>query len=203
MRSRLLKRLPTRNGGYYYKGKVYIATYPNNQSYSGGVISVDVKTLKVETILNSYFGLRYNGVDDIVWASGGGCSYMFFTDLDFAYLGYDNLPPLQVPANVYRWDPQNYVVLPVIGRSDINPNGVRVSPDMRTLYVTDSTATFAGPGPYSPGSGPSDTFWLGPYIYAYDLNSHMMPVNKRVFGMARQGIADGMHVDDAGRVLYW
>ena len=28
----------------------------------------------------------------------------------------------------------------------------------------------------------------------------MMPVNRRVFGMARQGIADGIHVDDAGRV---
>ena len=190
------------NGGYYFEGKVFIATYPNNASYSGGVISVDVNTLQVETVLNSYFGLRYNGVDDIVWAtdSASGCSYMYFTDLDFAYLGYDNLPPLQLPANVYRWDPQTQVVLPVIGRSDVNPNGVRVSPDMKTLYVTDSTATFAGPGPYSPGSGPSDTFWLGPYIYAYDLDSHMMPVNRRVFGMARQGIADGIHVDDAGNV---
>jgi gluconolactonase len=28
----------------------------------------------------------------------------------------------------------------------------------------------------------------------------MMPVNRRVFGMARQGIADGIHVDDAGNV---
>lgn len=50
------------NGGYYFEGKVYIATYPNNQSYSGGVVSVDVKTLEVETITNSYFGLRYNGM---------------------------------------------------------------------------------------------------------------------------------------------
>ena len=28
----------------------------------------------------------------------------------------------------------------------------------------------------------------------------MLPVNRRTFGMARQGIADGIHVDDAGRV---
>lgn len=189
------------NGGYYFEGKVYIATYPNNASYSGGIVAVDVKTLQVETVLNSYFGLRYNGIDDIVWATGSnGCKYMYFTDLDFAFLGYDNLPPLQLPANVYRWDPQNQVVQPVVTRNEANPNGVRVSPDMKTLYVTDSTATFAGAGPYSPASGPSDTFWLGPYIYAYDLDSHMMPVNRRVFGMARQGIADGIHVDDAGNV---
>ncbi len=175
------------NGGYYYNGKVYIATYPNNESYSGGIISVDAKSLQVETVLNSYFGLRYNGVDDIVWAARDGKEYMYFTDLDFAYLGYDNLPPLQLPANVYRYDPQTKVVLPVIGRNDVNPNGVRVSPDMSTLYVTDSTATFNTPGPYSPQSGPADTFWLGPYIYAYDLNENMLPVNRRVFGMARQG----------------
>jgi gluconolactonase len=49
------------NGGYYYQGKIYIATYPNNQSYPGGVVAVDAKTLEVEMITNSYFGLRYNG----------------------------------------------------------------------------------------------------------------------------------------------
>lgn len=49
------------NGGYYYQGKVWIATYPNNQSYAGGIVSVDVETLEVETVINSYFGLRYNG----------------------------------------------------------------------------------------------------------------------------------------------
>ena len=40
----------------------------------------------------------------------------------------------------------------------------------------------------------------GPYLYAYDLDSHMMPVNRRVFGMARQGIVDGIQIDDSGRV---
>ena len=28
----------------------------------------------------------------------------------------------------------------------------------------------------------------------------MFPVNRRVFGMVRQGIADGIHIDDAGNV---
>ena len=55
------------NGGYYFEGKVYIATYPDNKTYSGGIISVDAKTLQVENVVNSYFGLRFNGVDDIAW----------------------------------------------------------------------------------------------------------------------------------------
>lgn len=51
------------NGGYYYDGKVWIGTYPDNvnQGWSGGIVSVDPITLEVETVVNSYFGLRYNG----------------------------------------------------------------------------------------------------------------------------------------------
>ena len=37
-------------------------------------------------------------------------------------------------------------------------------------------------------------------MYAYDLDKHMMPVNRRVFGMVSRGIADGLHVDDDGNV---
>ena len=184
--------VPDPNGGYYFEGKVYFATYRNNETFRGGIVSVDAKTLQVETVLNSYFGLRFNGVDDIAWAIQGNNRYMFFTDLDYAYYAYTNLTPLQMPANVWRWDASAEVLLPVIGRGDINPNGIRVSPDQRTLYVTDNDATNV--------AGTASSSWLGPYIYAFDLNAGMFPTNKRVFGMARQGIADGIHVDDAGRV---
>ena len=117
---------------------------------------------------------------------------MFFTDLEFASDAYPNLPPEQVPANVYRWDPQAQEIKVVIPRGELNPNGVRVSPDMKTLYVTDSSATQT--------LGASETSWLGPYIYAFDLNDSMMPINRRPFGFVREGIADGLHIDDAGNV---
>jgi len=189
------------NGGYYFQGKVYFATYPDNTTYRGGIISVDARTLEVETVLNSYFGLSFNGVDDIAWAQQGNDRYMYFTDLAFPYLAYPTgLPPVQLPATVWRWDPQDGVLLPVISRNEVNPNGVRVSPDFRTLYVTDDTATFGPPGPNSPPMGPGAEDWLGPYVYKYDLDSEMMPVNRRVFALVRQGKADGIHVDDAGNV---
>ena len=180
------------NGGYYYNGSVWMATYPNNQTYRGGVVAVNVNTLQATTVVNSYYGLPFNGVDDVAWASNGSASYMFFTDLEFASDAYPNLPPEQVPANVYRWDPQAQEIKVVIPRGELNPNGVRVSPDMKTLYVTDSSATQA--------LGASETSWLGPYIYAFDLNDSMLPVNRRLFGFVREGIADGLHIDDAGNV---
>ena len=86
----------------------------------------------------------------------------------------------------------------MISRLDIPiPNGIRVSPDQKTLYVTDSLSTPAG-GVALGDQGYAPT--AGPNIYAYDFNDAMLPINKRVFGLARQGYADGIHVDDAGRV---
>lgn len=90
------------------------------------------------------------------------------------------------------------MLLPVISRLDIPiPNGIRVSPDQKTLYVTDSLSTHAG-GTAEGNQGYAPT--AGPNIYAYDLNDAVLPVNKRVFGLVRTGYADGIHVDDAGRV---
>ena len=90
------------------------------------------------------------------------------------------------------------MLLPVISRLDIAiPNGIRVSPDQKTLYVTDSLSTHAG-GIAEGNQGYAPT--AGPNIYAYDLNNAGLPVNKRVFGLVRTGYADGIHVDDTGRV---
>ncbi|KAL9085965.1 MAG: hypothetical protein Q9165_007327 [Trypethelium subeluteriae] len=185
-------------GGTYFEGKVYFSTYRNQQSYRGGIISIDANTLHVETVLNSYFGLRFNGIDDIAWAVRENKRFMFFTDFDYTPYIYSNLTPAQMPSNVWRWDASAQVLLPVIGRNDINPNGIRVSPDQSTLYVTDTDATSDNTSPLSVGTAAAS--WLGPYIYAWDLDENMFPVNKRLFGMVRFGIADGLHVDDAGRV---
>lgn len=194
------------NGAYYFQGKVYFATYPSNQTYPangthrGDITSVDVDTLKVETILNSYFGLPFNGPDDLVWTQQGNSRYLFFTDLFFDYLAYPNPPTPQLPAGVWRWDPQTHTLLPVISRNEIDPNGIRVSPDMKTLYVTDSSSLFGAQNAYKPPVGPAAENWLGPYIYKYNLDDEMMPVNRRVFGLVREGLADGLHVDDEGNV---
>lgn len=183
------------NGGYYYEGKVWFASFPDNGTYRGGIMSVDVKTLHAEMLLNSYFGLPFNGPDDIVWVRRGNKSYMFFSDLALpATPGkyFQNPPRKQIPSNVWRWDPQEEVLLPVISRNELDPNGIRVSPDMKTLYVTDSNGTAM--------SGPAVDSWMGPFIYSYRLDEDVMPTNRKQFGLVRQGIADGMHVDDQGRV---
>ncbi|KAI6839092.1 calcium-dependent phosphotriesterase [Hortaea werneckii] len=191
------------NGAYYFDGKVWIATYPSctNETYNGGIVSVGPKTLEVETVLNSYFGLPFNFPDDVVWMTQGNDRYLFFTDPFYGFISYpEDYKTPQLPVGVWRWDPQEQLVLPVISRNEIQPNGIRASPDMKSLYATDSTPTFVTQTPYNPPVGPAAENWLGPYIYKYDLNEEMFPVNRRVFGLVREGIADGIHVDDDGNV---
>ncbi|KAK4494173.1 hypothetical protein PRZ48_014471 [Zasmidium cellare] len=188
------------DGGYYFEGKVYFASYPGpaNETYRGGVISVDVHTLQVETVVNNYFGLHFNGVDDIVWVynpANRSEKYMFFTDLKYAQQAYPNAPPPMLPSSIYRWDPQNEILRPVVSRNDLEPNGIRVSPDMKTLYIPDSSSIYG-----TLATGPATDSWLGPFIYAYKLDEDMLPSSRTMFGQVRQGLADGIHVDDKGRV---
>ncbi|KAI9743540.1 MAG: hypothetical protein M1818_002854 [Claussenomyces sp. TS43310] len=197
---RNITQVPYGAGGYFFDGSVYIG----GLTPGAGVVAVDPSTLSTKTIFNSYFGLPISLVDDLVWVTppGSKSSYLFFTSFFCAVEPGAALPkldrPVALPNGVWRWDPQEKVLLPVISRLDITiPNGIRVSPDQKTLYITDSLSTGAG------GCGLGDQGFAptgGPNIYAYDLNAEALPVNKRVFGLARTGYADGIHVDDAGRV---
>lgn len=37
-------------------------------------------------------------------------------------------------------------------------------------------------------------------IYVFDITDDGFPVNRRLFGIAQRGIADGIHLDNSGRV---
>ena len=109
-------------------------------------------------------------------------------------LGSGILP--QLPDAIWRFDPQQYNLVPVISRADILiSNGIRVNANQTKLNVTDSTATnaFLALDDDANGTG-------SPAIYVYDLDSDAFPVNRRMIGLARSGVLDGIHIDDAGRI---
>lgn len=179
-------------GGRYHDGKVYL-TYFGNRNVAGGVLAVDAVTGKTETVVNSYFGLRLNGPDDVVWAQRGDRRAMFFTDVDFASLLNVTGPP-KLPNAVWRFEEQTQTLRPVISQADIpDPNGVAVNRESTRLYVTDTPVSYLRGKGLSRGTG-------SPAIYVYDLKEDLVPVNKRLFGMARAGVPDGIKVDMLGRV---
>lgn len=97
---------------------------------------------------------------------------------------------------VWRYDPQEQRLVPVISRADIvAPNGITVNANQTKLFVTDTTpinTVDAGAGVnYTAGSNA---------IYSFDLDEDLFPINKRMLGIARTGVPDGIHVDDYGRI---
>lgn len=182
------------NGGYLFGPKAWFASNEPNGGVPSSIYSVDTRTLEVEELINSYFGIPFPSVDEPVWVTRGNDSYLFFTGVSFQSF-LPNYPMGNLSNAVWRFDAQTHVLQPVIDRTVIRtPNGIRVSSDQNTLYVTNTeeiSQVGAGEGKSSTGV---------PAIYKFDLTADAYPINGRIWGMARTGIPDGLHVDDAGRV---
>lgn len=170
---------------------VYMTSYRDNLTYKGGLVTIHPDTYEVTPLLNTYFGLTFNTLNELTWGlsgENGSDRYLFITDIPlFLSFVYDPLPPNQLWTTTYRWDFQNQLLLPVIGGTQLpGLTGVKLGPDLRTLYAADS-----GDSAASVASSQA--------IYKFDLNEEMIPVNQRLFAVPRFFL-DAFHVDDAGRV---
>ena len=98
------------------------------------VAAVDLKT-KAKTILaNKYGGKRFNSCNDVAIHRNGT---IYFTDPPYGLSDGDTSPLKEIAFNgVYRIDRQGEVRL--IADDLSRPNGVALSPDHQTLYVTTS-----------------------------------------------------------------
>lgn len=184
------------NGGYYFNGTVYI-TSGGSLADAPCIYGINPSTGSTSIVLNTYFGLAFNGPNDVTWVKRDGKAYMYFTDdpISVRYSPGTNISS-QLPDAVWRFDPQEKSLVPVISRADILiPNGIRVNANMTTMYVTDSSATDLVPTLAGGASGIGS-----PAIYAYDLDDDLFLVNKRLIGITRTGVSDGIHIDDYGRI---
>jgi gluconolactonase len=123
---------------------------------------------------------RLNSPNDVVVKSDDS---VWFTDPPFGVLGnYEgHVAPLELPTNVYRFDPKTGRATVVTG--DVpRPNGLCFSPDERRLYVVVS------------GAMPRE-------IRVFDVvDNGTALANGRVFIDAGAGIPDGMRCDTDGNL---
>jgi gluconolactonase len=171
------------NGGYYFNSKVYFAS-DGNATIPPAIYSVDPSTGDTEVLINSYFGLPFNGPNDITWANSprSNQTFMFFTDDPLSSLFDGGPAPVLVDA-VWRFNPKSHSLIPVISRADILvPNGIATNKEQNKLFVTDSTPIDSGTGTSPAGVGAGSNA-----IYVFDLvddeNGVPWPVNKRLFGL--------------------
>lgn len=131
-------------GGRYFNGTVYWAVAGGNVTINGtsivqgpGIYALDPVSRTVEPILNNYYGQLFNGPDDLTIASNGD---IFFTDPWYGFaLNLTQAPPV-LHQQTYRFRPSTGAAS-VVEASIGVPNGIALSPDEATLYITDTTAT--------------------------------------------------------------
>ncbi|BCS28047.1 SMP-30/gluconolactonase/LRE family protein [Aspergillus puulaauensis] len=182
-------------GGYYFNGTVYLAL-TGDATGPAGVVAIDPRTHKVTPVVNSYFGLELPPVDDLVVTYTGGQKHMYFTSLSLDIFDlYIGRGAAVLPNAVWRFSPETRSLVPIIPRADVfSPNGIAANREFTHLYVTDSSATA------TVGGGAAYNMTSSPAIYRYDLSAEGTVSNKVLLGFAREGVPDGLKIDDHGRI---
>ena len=141
----------------------------------------------VTTVVDSWNGHRLNSPNDVVVASDGS---IWFTDPPYGIVQPHEGHPgeREYGGNfVFRVDPADGTVHAMI--QDIEePNGLAFSPDESVLYVTDTSVALR-----TDGSG-------NHHIVAYDVATDFTCTARGVFTVIEPGVADGIRVDEQGRV---
>lgn len=122
----------------------------------------------IEVLADHYQGYRFNAPNDVIVRSDGT---VYFTDPDYTVAG----PKELWFQGVYRIEPDK--TLSLVADDMDKPNGIALSPDESTLYVSDEAAGF---------------------LRAYDLAPNGIASNARK--IAEVPNADGFAVDDRGNL---
>ena len=154
-------------------------------SGSRAIARVDLATRAKTMLATRVGGKRFNSPNDLVVARGGA---IYFTDPPYGLKGIAASPLRETTAQgVYRLNPDGRVST-IDGGLNL-PNGIALSPDERTLYVSMSDEA-------------------RPEILAYTLDASGRAAGSRVFhdmrphmGSGRPGLPDGMDVAADGHLF--
>ncbi len=145
------------------------------------VVRTDLRTGRVEVLTERYRGRRYNSPNDLCIDARGR---IWFTDPYYGWGRSREFLEMGEEA-VYRIDLDGTVTR-VLGQPEVQrPNGIAISPDCRTLYLTDSHT--------NPGGNRK--------VWAFSLSEAGQPSRRRLvydFGKGRGG--DGLKLDSKGNL---
>jgi gluconolactonase len=150
-----------------------------------GIQKLDLRTRKKTAVAMSFEGKKFSSPNDVTRTRNG---VLFFSDPPYGFKKFDEAPQKEMPFNgVYRQGTDGTVS--VIEKELTRPNGVALSPDEKTLYVTQSEPTKA-------------------IILAFSLDANGEVTGKRLFADltdlvsdSAPGLPDGITVAADGTVF--
>ena len=212
------------NGGTFHKDLIYWGASGGNNSIGGGEQRVSLQTLDPETnkttvLLNNYFGFYFNTIDDLFVHPNGD---IWFTDpcmplsqrsvkhlranhhpiIDYSWFNKLTDTPPQLGAASYRFRPSTSSVH-IVENSIVSPNGIALSPNRRTVYISDTGAVDA-PLSNTSAKQASTTFVPTAFrtIYAFDLSKDATYLSgKRAIYTAQDWVPDGLKVAANGYIV--
>ncbi|KAI9779170.1 MAG: hypothetical protein M1839_007705 [Geoglossum umbratile] len=191
------------NGGTFHNGSIYWCASGGSKSIGGiesrpGIVMLNPATNKTVTILNNYFGYYFNDCDDLTIDKHGN---IWFTDPMYSWFaGLTDTAP-QMAAATYRFNP-NTGAVNIVEDSLAQPNGIIISPDGRTMYISDTGAFSGVYSPLLPPGGYSFNSTNPHAIYAFDMHhSGTYISNKRAFYRSLHGVPDGIKVARNGYIV--
>ena len=180
------------NGATNYQGKVLVTTFGDHEnSIPAGILQLDVYNGTWDRVLNNWFGLRFNGPNDIVACQDGTFIFtdsQFVVDQGFTPGGAQpavHLVPPTGPARV------------IINQLPSTINGLALSSNERTLYISTTAANISDPAVGLPLDMSNST-------YASDLvacGQELFAQPSRVFYVSDHGYDDGFKLDANGNVF--
>jgi gluconolactonase len=152
---------------------------------SRGIQKLDLKSKKKTPVAMSFEGKKFASPNDVTRMKSG---VIFFTDPPYGFKKFDDAPQIEIKFNgVYRMGKDGKVT--AIEKELYRPNGVALSPDERTLYVSQSEPTKA-------------------IINAYSLDADGNVTGKKLFhdatdlvGENSPGLPDGLTVASDGTIF--
>jgi gluconolactonase len=177
------------NGGVNYdKSSILLCAQGSKGDDINGIIKLDLRSMTTEIVVAEFLGLPFNSVNDVVVHPKDGS--IWFTDPCYGYgQGIRNKPVL--PNQVYRYDPAKKSIR-AVADGFVRPNGLCFSPDLKTMYITDTGAIHGSPDVPFDQAGPS-------HVYAFDVVGGFLQ-NRRLFAFAAGRLPDGIKCDTRGNV---
>jgi gluconolactonase len=138
----------------------------------------------ITVLMDNFQGKKLNAPNDLAVHSDGA---IWFTDPGYGIMSnYEgHKAPFELPANVYRLDPNTRQVTVVVGDMD-KPNGICFSPDEKKLYIVDTGVPKHPKDPHP--------------IRVYDVEDGVRLKNGRLFVDMSPGMSDGIRCDVDGNL---